>query len=195
MDRLLSRDDVVDKDGGGGKPSQEELFKQRLAAFDRDMSVLSTVVTAIKSLKNNASHLSLLASSPGSMQELRVPRRDSISSEKCRLLGWIFLEDEDDVAWNNLSLVHSIDAITGLEWRRRQDLGAIAEKLGIRTAAQLAAARSRMDPSRDALELLVAQNTQAQWLFRTVFLGTRICVRQTAPPTQKKAGRVVADHV
>ncbi|CAK7239049.1 MAG: hypothetical protein STHCBS139747_000470 [Sporothrix thermara] len=91
------------------------------------MSVLSTVVTAIKALKKANPHLSMLASSPRSMQELSIPKRDSVSSEKNRLLGLVFFQDEDDVAWSNINLIHSIDAITGLECRRRQDLDAIAD--------------------------------------------------------------------
>lgn len=140
------------------------------------MSVLSTVVTAIKALKKPSSHLSVLASSLGGMQELNVPKRDNICNEKFRLITTVFFLDENEVAWDKHDLVNGIDAITGLECRRRQDLESIAEKLGIRSPGQLAIARRRMDPSLDILELLIAQNTQTEYLFRTVFLGTRVCV-------------------
>ncbi|CAK7225720.1 hypothetical protein SBRCBS47491_005985 [Sporothrix bragantina] len=117
----------------------------------------------------------MLTNSPGSMHELSIPKRDSVVSEKNRLLGLVFFQDEDDVAWSNINLIHSIDAITGLECRRRQDLDAIAVKLGIRSQRQLDNARQQMDPALDMLEHLIAQNTQAQYLFRTVYMGTRIC--------------------
>ncbi|CAK7205138.1 hypothetical protein SEUCBS139899_007903 [Sporothrix eucalyptigena] len=180
IDKLLSAIDPPGNKNGGprlkhGEESQEEVLQRRLAAFDRDMSVLSTVVTAIKALKKT-SQCCMLSNSPGSMQELNIPKRDSVSSEKNRLLGLVFFQDEDDVAWSNINLIHSIDAITGLECRRRQDLDAIADKLGIRNQRQLDNARQKMDLSLDIIELLIAQNMQAQYLFRTVFLGTRICV-------------------
>lgn len=140
------------------------------------MSVLSTVVTAIKALKKTSMHLSVLASSPGSMQELKVPKRDSVCEEKYHLLTTVFFVDESEVAWDKHDVVNGIDTLTGIECRRRQDLESIADRLGIRSPGQLAIARRRMDPSLDILELLIAQSTQAEYLFRTVFLGTRICV-------------------
>ncbi|KAL1909151.1 hypothetical protein Sste5344_005033 [Sporothrix stenoceras] len=181
VDALLSRDGLDNNDTrdapllSDARENQRDALRARFAAFDRDMSVLSTVVTAIKALKKTSTHLSVLTSSPGSMQELKVPKRDSVCEEKYHLLTTVFFVEEGEVAWDKHDLVNGIDTITGIECRRRQDLGSIAEKLGIRSPGQLAIARRRMDPSLDILELLIAQNTQAEYLFRTVFLGTRIC--------------------
>ncbi|CAK7264919.1 hypothetical protein SEPCBS57363_001326 [Sporothrix epigloea] len=166
VDKLLGATD--------GKQPREDELKRRLAAFDCNMSVLSTVVTAIKTMKKTSSSCVMLDSSAGSMPELSIPKRDSITSEKNRLLGLVFFQDEDDVAWGNINLIHSIDAITALECRRRQDLDAIADKLNHRKQHPVENTQ-QTDSALNLLEQLIAQNAPAQYLFKTFFLGARIC--------------------
>lgn len=168
IDKLLGATD--------GKQPREDELKRRLAAFDCNMSVLSTVVTAIKTMKKTSSNCIMLSSSSGSMPELSIPKRDSITSEKNRLLGLVFFQDEDDVAWGNINLIHSIDAITALECRRRQDLDAIADKLKTHEQHPVENGQQQKDSAPIVLEQLVAQNAQAQYLFKTFYLGARICV-------------------
>ncbi|ERS99440.1 hypothetical protein HMPREF1624_04640 [Sporothrix schenckii ATCC 58251] len=181
VEELLSREDLNNNETSDApllsdaREIRQDALKSRLAAFDRNMSVVSTVVTAIKALKKPSSHLSVLAGSISGMYDLKVPKRESIRGETYRLLTAVFFVDEEEVAWDKHDLVNGIDAITGLEYRRRQDLESIATKLGICSPGQLAIARRRMVPSLDIVELLIAQNMQAEYLFRTIFLGTRIC--------------------
>ena len=171
-----ANDDAEDKHADGAEPD-DHVYKHRLAAFDSELSVLSTVVTAIKALKTNSSQLSVLARSPGrSAQDMDMVMCSDIPAVREHLLQAIFPQDENDVVWTNLQLVNGIDTINSLEGRRRRDLDAIAAKLGICNDMQLEVARHRMDPGLDIIEPLIAQNEEAQSLFRTVYLGTRICV-------------------
>ncbi|EPE05103.1 myb dna-binding domain containing protein [Ophiostoma piceae UAMH 11346] len=168
--------DTEDKGHANGVESEDHVYKHRLAAFDSELSVLSTVVTAIKALKTNSSQLSVLARSPGSSaQDMDMMKRSDIPVVREHLLQAIFPQNENEVLWTDLQLVNGIDTINSLEGRRRRDLDAIAAKLGICNDLQLEVARHRMDPGLDIIEPLIAQNDEAQALFRTVYLGTRIC--------------------
>ncbi|OAA59603.1 myb DNA-binding domain containing protein [Niveomyces insectorum RCEF 264] len=168
--------------------SEKDLLRQRLAAFDNSMGVLNRVVTAIKALQRTSpspSSLPLpllpivlttaLAGNPDTIHEAAVPTRAQLAAVHAELLATVFGADEDDVPWASLAAVHAIDTFTGLEHRRRRDLDAVADALGVRTLAQLYVARHRMDPVLDTLEPLLERNDDAQAHFRTVYLGTRIC--------------------
>lgn len=149
---------------------------QRLSAFDSDMSVLSLVVTAIKTLKRTSPYQSLLTGSPGNIQELEVVKRDAFPNVRKTLMNNVFLSEEEAVTWSHVETLRGIDTLTGLECRRRQDFESIAQKLGVHTNQQLDIARHRMDPVLGQVEPLIQSNTKAQAQFRTAFLGTRICV-------------------
>lgn len=168
-----------------GVEDAEENTKDRalshcLAAFDSDMSVLSCVVRAIKALRKT-SHQSVITSSPSSIQELDVTERADVPRLTERLLSSVFCRDENAADWTKLELVDGIDAITRLEQWRRKDLDAIAEKLGFCSQAQLNLARHHKDPSLELFDALTLQHREAQALFHTVFLGTRICVSLKTP--------------